>query len=298
MLSDDSTIQQMGHGCAIQTCRKISFCFTNAALDILVSLQGAGPPSPPSLFHLPLYPLLWPHQTTCIAVLGQASPGHPASRAAPLTFCLQHLPPFFPACLLSPIDPQDLAQGSHPPRGCVWDQLRPALSSVARPCLGPYISLSTHWPHSYHPSPCRTETEAVSVQCFIPVPNTAVGPGRWLFSVTWINEWMNKWRNEKKVWNGSRNGRIWGGLTTSVVGTVLHSRTLHKHSDTIQPASVGGVSWSRGRRGERSPLSIRQGWDLPQLGLIHQVQPKARNSKKISKSPVHGPSPKQQDCCV
>lgn len=122
-----------------------------------------------------------------------------------ITYSLPPTSPFFPVCLLNPLGPQDLAQRSQPLWGYPEKQLWPALTRVDQPSSGSPPFIRTHRLQFYCPLPCHAETEAVSFQCFIPVLSTASGPERWLISVSW-NEWMN----EKKVWNGGRDGRIWG----------------------------------------------------------------------------------------
>lgn len=197
MLSDSSTIQPVGHGFAIQMCGKTGFSFTNTVLDILVSIQGTEAPSI-FLFHLPLCPWLWPHQTT--------KPLH-GNLFQPLELLLPSTSSPFIPCLLV-----DLYWSSRPRSRVLYSLrlcLRPTPSSCQQqdhPSLGPHVFVHTHWPHSYCPLPCWTDTEAVSVQGFISAPITASGPGRWIISAIWINEWMNK----KKLWNGDRNERIWG----------------------------------------------------------------------------------------
>ena len=178
MLPDSSTIQPVGHGFAIRVCRKIGFSFTNTVPDILVSLQGARPRCI-FLFHLPLCPWLWPHQTT--------KPLHdnllqPLELLLPLT----HSP--FNPCLLVELywSSRLRSRVLYSLRLC----LRPTPTSCQqhdRPSLGTHIFVHTHWPHSYCPLPCWTETEAMAVQGFISAPTTASGPGGWLISAIWIN---------------------------------------------------------------------------------------------------------------
>lgn len=129
-----------------QTCRQKDFSFTNVALDI----PGGWAPLSTSSF--PSYLLLWPHQTTCIAELGHASPSCPTSRVAALS---ASTPPFLPCLLVEPHwSPKTQLQGPTLPE-TNSDQLSEEWIALLCDCT----SLLVHTDHTFTVHYSATQTE-------------------------------------------------------------------------------------------------------------------------------------------